>query len=105
MQAERIKASMESIGKSRTSSEGSSEKPSFDSGERSSSKQSRRGKRKRGQRHNKKRHDDTPDSEVPFTIDEEDSRDVDEPPEKRSREEETGDSMILALSLSFSFLS
>ena len=48
MQVERIKAFMKSIGKSRPSSEGSSERPDFNCGEGSSSKQSRKSKRKRG---------------------------------------------------------
>ena len=106
MQAERKKASMESTGKSIPSSEGSSERFDFNSEEGSSSKQSRRGKRKKEQRCNKKWHEGSPDLEVPLTINEEVSRDADEPPEKGSREEETiGDGMILPLSLSVSFLS
>ena len=83
---ERRRASVESIGMSRSSSGGSSERHGFDSGGGSWSKLSRKGKRKRGQRRSKKQHEDSPDLEVPLTIDEEVSGDADEPPEKRNRE-------------------
>ena len=84
MQAERTKASMEFTGKSRPSSEDSSERPDFDGGVGTSSKPSHRSKRKRGRRRNKKRHEDSSNLEVPLTIAEEVSGDADEPPEKRS---------------------
>ena len=48
IQAERTKASMESTGKCRPSSEDSSERPDFDSGAGASSKLTHRNKRKRG---------------------------------------------------------
>ena len=99
---------MESIGRSRPSSEGSSERPDFGSGEGSSSKPSHSGKRKRGQGHSKRRQGNSFDLEASLIIVEEVSGTVDEPPEKRSREEETtGDGMILPFSflfLLFSFL-
>ena len=95
---------MESTGKNRPSSEGSSERPAFDSEAGTLSKPTHRGKRKRGQRHDKKQHESSPDLEVPLTIAEEVSKDVDKPPEKRSREEETtGDGMILPCRF-FSFM-
>ena len=84
MQAEWIKASMESTGKSRPSSEDSSERPVFDSGAGTSSKPTHRGNRKRGERYDKRQHKDFPDLEVPLTIAKEGSKDVDEPPGKRS---------------------
>ena len=105
IQAERAKASMESIGKSGPSSEDSSERPDFDSGADTSGRPTYRSKRKRRQHRNKKRHEDSPNLEVPLTINEEVSGDADEPPEKWSREEEIiDDSVILLLSLSASFL-
>ncbi|XXG88126.1 hypothetical protein AAC387_Pa12g0380 [Persea americana] len=91
MQAERTKASTKSTGKSRPSSEDSTERPDFDSGTGTSSKPTHRSKKKRGQRRNKRRHEDSPDLEVPLTIVEEVSGDADEPPEKKSREKETTD--------------
>ena len=87
MQAERTKASMEFTGKSRPSSEDSSERPDFDGGAGTLSKPSNRSKRKRGQHRNKRQHEDCPDLEVSLTIAEEVSGDADEPLEKRSREE------------------
>ena len=106
MQAERTKASMVSTRKSRPSSEDSSKRPDFDSRAGTSSKLTYRSKRKRGQRRNKRQHEDSPDlEEVPLTIAKEVSRDADEPPKKRSREEKiTSDGMILVLSFSASFL-
>ena len=80
MQVERMKASMESTGKSRPSSDGSSERPNFDNGAGTSSRPTHKSKRKRGQCRNKKRHEDSPDLEVPITITEEVSEDADEPP-------------------------
>ena len=74
---------MESTGKSRPSSEGSSERLDFDSGAGTSSKPIHRGKRKRGQRCDKRRYEHSPDLEVPLTIAEV-SGDADEPLEKRS---------------------
>ena len=50
MQVDRIMASMESTGKSRPSSEDTSERPDFDGGAGTSSKPTHRSKRKRGQR-------------------------------------------------------
>ena len=95
---------MESTGKSKPSSEDSSERPDFDSRAGTSSKPTHRSKRKKGQRRNKRWHERSPDLEVPLTIAEEVLKDVDEPPEKRSREEETvNDGMILLLSFSASF--
>ena len=106
MQAEWKWAFVGSTGKSRLSCKGSSERPDFDSGWCSLSKLCRKGKRKRGQRRNKRRHEDSPDLEVPLTIDEEVLWGADEPPEKRSQEEETvGECMLLPLSLFVSFLS
>ena len=70
MQEERKRAFMESTGKSRPSSEGSSERPDFDRGVGSSSKPSHKGKMKKGRRRNKRRHEDSPDLEVPLTINE-----------------------------------
>ena len=105
MQAERTKASTESTWKSRPSSEKSSKRSDFDSGAGTSSKPTHRSKRKRGQRCNKRRHEDSPALEVPFTIAKEVSGDAAEPPEKRSREEETAhDGMTLPLSFLFSLL-
>ena len=103
MQAERTKASMESTGKSRPSSEDSSKRPDFDGGAGTSSRPSHRSKRKIGQRRNKRRHEDSPDLEVPLTIAEEVSKDVDEPLERRSREKETTDDGMIFLFL-FLFL-
>ncbi|XXG68859.1 hypothetical protein AAC387_Pa06g1856 [Persea americana] len=91
IQAERAKASMESTGKSRQSSEDSGERPDFDGGEGASSSSSRRSKRRRGHRRSQRRHESSPDLEIPSTIVEEASGDDDEPPEKRSRGEETID--------------
>ncbi|KAJ8649284.1 hypothetical protein MRB53_002307 [Persea americana] len=91
IQAERAKASMESTGKSRPSSEDSGERPDFDGGEGASSSSSRRGKRRRGNRRSQRRHESSPDMEIPSTIVEEASGDDNEPPEKRSRGEETID--------------
>ncbi|XXG42063.1 hypothetical protein AAC387_Pa01g2413 [Persea americana] len=91
IQADRAKASMESTGKSRLSSEDFSERLDFDGGAGTSSKPSHRSKRKRGQCRNKRRHEDSPDLEVPLTIAEEVSGDDDEPSEKRNREEEAID--------------
>ncbi|XXG85564.1 hypothetical protein AAC387_Pa11g0617 [Persea americana] len=68
MQVERTKASMESTGKSRPSSEDSSERPDFDGGVDTSSKPSHRSKRKRGHLRNKRWHEDSLDLEVPLTI-------------------------------------
>ena len=99
---ERIKASMESTGKNRPSSEGSSEMPDFDNGEGSSSKLSCISKRKRGQCRSKKQHENSPDLAVPLTINKEVSGDANEPPKKRIREEETtDDGMIFPLTVSF----
>ena len=95
IQAERAKASMESTGKSRPSSEDSGERPDFDGGEGASSSSSRRGKRRRGHRRSQRRHESSPDMEIPSTIVEEASGDDDEPPEKRSRGEETIDDGML----------
>ena len=104
MQVERMKASVESTGKSRPSSEDSNERPDFDSRAGTSSKPTHRSKRKRGQRRSKRRHESSPNLEVLLTITEEVPKDVDEPSEKRNREEETvNDGMILLLSLSASF--
>ena len=97
---------MESTGKSKPSSEDSSERPDFDGRVGISSKPSHRSKRKRGQRRNRRLHEDSPDLEVPLTIAEEVSGEADEPSEKRSREELTiDDGMLSPLSLSISFLS
>ncbi|KAJ8627468.1 hypothetical protein MRB53_020775 [Persea americana] len=87
IQAERAKAFMGSTGKSRPSSEDSSERPTFDGGAGTSSKSSHRSKRRRGQHRNKRRHEDSPDLEFSLTIAKEASRDDNEPPEKRSRGE------------------
>ena len=96
---------MESIGKSRPSSEDFSERPNFDSGMGTSSKLTHRSKRKRGQRRNKRRNEDSLDLEVPLTIVEEVSGDADEPLEKRGQEEKiTSDGMIIPFSFSASFL-
>ena len=101
IQAERAKASMESTGKSRPSSEDPGERPDFDGGEGASSSSSRRGKRRRGHRRSQRRHESSPDLEIPSTIIEEASGDDDEPPEKRSREEKiSSDGMTLILSFS-----
>ena len=83
MQLERMTASVESTGKSKPSSEGSCERPDSDSGAGISGRPTHRRKRKRRQRCNKKRHEDSPDMEVPLIIVEV-SKDVDEPPKKRS---------------------
>ena len=104
MQTEQRRASTESTGKSRPSSEGSTERPNFDGGIGTSCKPTHRGKRKRGQRRDKRGQESSPDLEVPLTIVKEVSKDVDEPSEKWIREEETrGDGMTLPLSISFSF--
>lgn len=92
---------MGSTGRSGPSSEDSGEKPDFDSGAGSSGKPTRRSKRKRGQYRHKKQCEDSPDVEVPLTIDEEVSLDDEEPPEKRGREERADDGMILSLLLYF----
>ena len=86
---------MESTGKSRPSSEDSGERPDFDGGEGTSNSSSRRSKRRRGQRQSQRRHESSPDLEIPPTIVEEASWDDDEPPEKRSRGEETIDDGML----------
>ncbi|MDL1139804.1 hypothetical protein PS029_20785 [Yersinia pestis] len=104
MQAAQRQASVESTGKSRPSSEESSGKPDSDSGAGSSKKRARRSKRRRSHHRSKGQHEDSPDLEVPLTINEDVPVDADEPPEKRSREEETvGEGMILPFSLSISF--
>ncbi|XXG62736.1 hypothetical protein AAC387_Pa05g1049 [Persea americana] len=84
IQAERAKASMESIGKSRPSSEASGERPDFNGGAGTSSHMS---KRRKGQCRSKRRHENSTDLEVPSTIAEEASWDDDEPLEKKSRGE------------------
>ena len=87
IQAERAKASMESTGKSRPSSEDSGERPDFDGGAGTSSNSSHRSKRRRGQRRSQRRHENSPDLEIPSIIVKEASGDDDEPPEKRSQGE------------------
>ena len=71
---------MESTSKSRPSSEDSSERLDFDGGAGTLSKPSHRSKRKRGQHRNKRWHENSPNLEVPLTIAEEVSGDVDELP-------------------------
>ncbi|XXG41994.1 hypothetical protein AAC387_Pa01g2353 [Persea americana] len=65
IQAERAKASMESTGKSRPSSEDSGERLDFDGGEGASSSSSRRSKRKRGHRRSQRRHEKDDGSMMP----------------------------------------
>ena len=104
IQVERAKASMESTGRSRSSSEDSGKRPDFDGGEGASSSSSRMSKRRRGQRRSQRRHENSPNLEIPSTIVEEASRDDDEPLEKRSREEETiDDGMLFPFPFSFLF--
>ena len=103
IQAERAKASMESISKSRPSSEDSSERPDFDGGVGTSTNPSHRSKRRRGQCRSKRRHENSPDLEVPSTIAEEASGDDDEPPEKRSQGEKISSDGMTLLSFSASF--
>lgn len=102
IQAERAKASMESTGKSRPSSEDSGERLDSDGGAGTSSNSSRRSKRRRGQHRSKRWHKNSPDLEIPSTIAKEASGDDDEPPEKRSRGETIGsDGMTLLLFFRF----
>ena len=79
IQAERIKASLESIDKSKPSNEDSSERPVFDGEAGTSSRLTHRSKRKIGQHRNKKWHESSLILEVPLTIAEEVSGDADEP--------------------------
>ncbi|XXG85663.1 hypothetical protein AAC387_Pa11g0700 [Persea americana] len=68
IQAEQAKASMESTGKRRPSSEDSGERPDFDGGTGTSSNSSHRSKRRRGQRRSKRRDENSPDLEIPSTM-------------------------------------
>ena len=105
MQASQGRASVESTGKSRPSSDESSGKPDSDSGAGSSRKRARiGGKRKRSHHRSKGQNEDSPNVDVPLIVNEEMPGNADEPPEKRSREEEiTGEGIILPLSLFISF--
>ena len=104
IQTERAKASMESTGKSKPSSEDFGEMPDFDGGAGTSSNSSRRSKRRRELHRSQRRHKNSPDLEIPSTIAEEASGNDDEPPEKRSRGGKIcSDGLTLLLSLSASF--
>ncbi|WP_440998374.1 hypothetical protein, partial [Cysteiniphilum litorale] len=83
MQAERVRPSMGSTGRSGPSSEDSGERPILDSGAGSSGKPTRRSKRKRGLYRQKPQCENSPDVEIPLTMDAKASGDAGEPPEKR----------------------